>query len=79
VTQQAQVQLAAGVPFVSDDDLAKALDEANVPPRQADAATEAYRSSRVDGLKSALAILAFATLLALFAAQGVPRKQPGAT
>ena len=37
----------------------------------------AYQKARVDGLKTALAILAFATLIALFAAQGVPKEQPG--
>jgi Na+/melibiose symporter-like transporter len=77
VTQDAQVKLASGVPFVSDVQLAQALDDAHVPPRQADAATSAYQKARVDGLKTALAILAFATLIALFAAQGVPKEQPG--
>ena len=76
---QAQVQLASGVPFVSDADLNKALDEANVPPRQSDAALAAYKDARISGLESALAILALASLIALFLAQKIPTRQPGAT
>ena len=36
----AQTQLATGVPFVSDKDLQKALDDANVPPETADAVVD---------------------------------------
>ena len=36
-----------------------------------------YRQARIDGLESALAILALVTLLALFAATRLPRTQPG--
>jgi EmrB/QacA subfamily drug resistance transporter len=78
VKSQAQVQLASGVPFVSDADLNKALDEANVPPRQSDAALAAYKDARIAGLESALAILALASLIALFLAQKIPTVQPGA-
>jgi Na+/melibiose symporter-like transporter len=78
VKSQAQTQLASGVPFVSDADLNKALDEANVPPRQSDAALAAYRDARIAGLESALAILALATVIALFLAQRIPTVQPGA-
>jgi hypothetical protein len=70
------VTLASGVPFVSDQQLEAALDEANVPPRQADAAMEHYRSARINGLESALAILALASVLALFATRRLPRIQP---
>ena len=58
VSSNAQVTLASGVPFISDQQLEAALDDANVPPRQADAAMDHYRSARIDGLESALAILA---------------------
>jgi MFS family permease len=76
--EQAQVQLAGGVPFVSDADLEAALNEAGVRGRQADAALEAYRSARIDGLRSSLGILAALAVLALFAAQLIPTRQPGA-
>jgi hypothetical protein len=65
------------VPFVSDAQIEDALDEANVPRRAVDSTMEAYSSARIDGLQSALAILAFATLLALFFAQRLPTVPPG--
>jgi MFS family permease len=78
VKSQAQVQLAGGVPFISDADLNKALDEANVPPEQSDAALSAYQDARIAGLESALAVLALAAVIALFLAQKIPTVQPGA-
>jgi EmrB/QacA subfamily drug resistance transporter len=78
VKSQAQVQLASGVPFVSDADLNKALDEAHVPPGQSDAALSAYKDARIAGLESALAVLALAVVIALFLAQKIPTRQPGA-
>jgi Na+/melibiose symporter-like transporter len=74
---QASAELTGGVPFVSDADLNKALDEANVPPEQSDAALTAYQDARIAGLESALAILALAAVIALFLAQRIPTKQPG--
>ena len=79
VKSEAQVELAGGVPFVSDADLEEALNEARVGPRASDAALDAYRSARIDGLRSALAILAALVIGALFFAQRVPTTQPGAT
>jgi EmrB/QacA subfamily drug resistance transporter len=76
--EQATTKLTGGVPFVSDADLQKALDEAGVRGRQSDAALSAYHDARIDGLKSALAILAALSLGALFAAQLIPTTQPGA-
>jgi EmrB/QacA subfamily drug resistance transporter len=78
VTSQAQVKLAGGVPFISDADLEAALDEAHVSSKATDAAVDAYRDARIDGLKSALAILALLSIIALFLAQRIPTKQPGA-
>jgi MFS family permease len=76
VSENAAVTLSSGVPFISDQQLEDALNEANVPPRQANAAMDHYRSARIDGLESALAILAFATVLALFATRRLPVIQP---
>ena len=78
VKSQAQVQLGGGVPFISDADLNAALDEANVPPEQSDAALAAYQDARIAGLESALAVLALAAVIALFLAQKIPTVQPGA-
>jgi EmrB/QacA subfamily drug resistance transporter len=78
VKEQATVQIAGGVPFISDADLEHALDEAGVSSRTTDAALDAYAEARLDGLRAALAILAVLTLCALFAAQRIPETQPGA-
>jgi hypothetical protein len=76
--EEASVKLAGGVQFVSDADLEAALDEAGASSRTTDEAIDAYQSARIDGLKSALAILAAAMLGALFFAQRIPTIQPGA-
>jgi Na+/melibiose symporter-like transporter len=73
---EAQVQLAGGVPFVSDADLEKALDEAGVNRKTADEALAAYQDARISGLTSSLAILAFVALIGLFVAQRIPQRQP---
>ena len=78
VTQQAQVELAGGVPFISDADLEAALEESEADPEAADAALDAYGDARIDGLRSALAILALLAVVALFLAQSIPTRQPGA-
>ena len=76
--EQAQVELAGGVAFVSDDDLEAALDEANVSDRTTEEALDAYRDARIDGLKTALAILAALVVGALFFAGRIPTTPPGA-
>src|SRR5262245_22161650 len=79
VKSEATVKLAPGVPFISDDDLKAALDEAHVSSRTTDAALTAYQDARIDGLKSALAILGLITVLALFAARRIPTVPVGST
>ncbi|HEX3455589.1 MAG TPA: hypothetical protein VHS03_13260, partial [Gaiellaceae bacterium] len=76
---QATTKLASGVPFISDADLKKAMDDANVPKRTQDDALDAYSAARIDGLEAALAILGLATVIALMLAQAIPNKQPGST
>jgi hypothetical protein len=68
------VKLAGGVPFVSDADLEKALDEAGVNTRTTNAALNSYRDARISGLTSAVALLAFVALIGLFIAQRIPRR-----
>jgi predicted MFS family arabinose efflux permease len=76
VTQQAQVELASGVPFVSDADLDAALAKSDADPAEADAARSAYSAARLDGLRAPLAILALMAVVALFLAQSLPTRQP---
>ncbi|MDX6758249.1 MFS transporter [Streptomyces sp. F8] len=79
VKSQATVQLASGAPFLSDAQLQTALDEAGVSPEVADAALAANEEARVDGLRAALSVLAFAALIALFFTQRIPKVQPSGT
>jgi MFS family permease len=78
VKDEAQVEIAGGVPFISDADLTEALDEAGARSSTTDAALEAYQDARIVGLRTALAILALIALLALFLAQRIPKSQPHA-
>jgi MFS family permease len=75
---QAQVELAGGVAFVSDADLEAALDEAGASSETTDAALDAYGDARIDGLRTALALLAAIAIGALFFTQRIPKTQPGA-
>ncbi|MFH8581099.1 MFS transporter [Streptomyces zaomyceticus] len=76
VKSQAAVELQSGVPFLSDAQLTTALDEAGTSPEVADAALEANEAARLDGLRAALAILAGASVVALFFTHRIPRTQP---
>jgi len=78
VKSQAKVELAGGAPFISDADLEAAFDQAHVRSRATDDAVDAYRGARIEGLRSALAILALLTIVALFLAQRIPTRPPGA-
>jgi hypothetical protein len=75
--QRASVELVGGVPFVSDAQLKDGLEEAGASSATTDAALDAYAGARIDGLKSALGILAVLTAVALFLAQLIPVRQPG--
>jgi MFS family permease len=79
VASDAAVQLAGGIPFVSDVDLEAALDDAGVPPETATAVVDENESARIDGLRAAISLLAVLALLALFFGHRIPTQQPGAT
>ncbi|MFB7832078.1 MULTISPECIES: MFS transporter [unclassified Streptomyces] len=76
VKSQAVVELQSGVPFLSDAQLTAALDEAGTSEQVSQAALEANETARLDGLKAALAILAGASVVALFFTHRIPRTQP---
>jgi hypothetical protein len=78
VKKQASTQLAGGVPFISDDDLKSALHKANVPPSAADAIVQENETARIDGLRSALSVLAVFGLIAMFFTRRIPTEQPAA-
>ena len=77
VKAQASVELAGGVPFISDADLQAALDQAGVSEETVTAVLEANQQARLDGLRSALVVLALVALVALFSARRIPTTQPG--
>ncbi|MGW7101547.1 MFS transporter [Streptomyces sp. NPDC054838] len=76
VTSQATVQLQSGAPFLSDAQLETALGNAGVSAEVSRAALDANAEARLDGLRAALAVLAFAALIALFFTQRIPSVQP---
>ena len=79
VKSQATVELESGVPFLSDAQLESALDEAGTSEEVTQAALDANEGARIDGLRAAVAILAFAALLAMFFTSRIPKTQPGST
>ncbi|MFF4273378.1 MFS transporter [Streptomyces sp. NPDC001536] len=79
VKSTASVELQSGVPFLSDAQLEAALDESGMRSDVTQAALDANADARLDGLRAALAILAFTSLLALFFTHRIPRAQPSST
>jgi MFS family permease len=77
MSSQAQVDLSAGIPFVSDADLNATLEKADVPPATAAAIVDVNVHSRINGLRSALAVLALIALVALALTRRLPTVQPG--
>jgi MFS family permease len=77
VKSHAQTDLAGGVPFLADDELESALDEARVPPRATATIVEENEAARLVGLRTALAVLALLALVGLFFTGGIPTRQPG--
>ena len=76
LSSQAQVELAGGIPFISDDKLSQALTDEGVTGTTATAIIEENEAARLDGLRSALGVLAVIALIALYFATGVPKRQP---
>jgi len=72
VSAQANVELADGIPFVSDTDLQAGLDQAGVDPALSQAIVDENAAARLDGLKAALAILALMSVIALFFSRRIP-------
>ena len=79
VAASAEVQLAAGVPFVSDTQLEDALAEAGVPEQTAQAIVDANESARIDGLRLSLSVLAGIAVIAIFFTRLLPKRPAGST
>ena len=79
VKSKAKVELAGGVPFVSDADLKTALDKAGVSTHTADAIVEENANARIAGLRSSLSVMAIIALIAVFFSFRIPTEQPAST
>jgi predicted MFS family arabinose efflux permease len=77
VKESASVELAAGVPFISDTQLEAALDEAGVPPDIAQEALDINSDARLSGLRAALAAVVVIGIIALFFTPRIPTVSPG--
>jgi MFS family permease len=75
VKERATTDLGNGVPFVSDAELEKGLQEARVPPRAADAIIEENESARLVGLRTALSVLALLAVVALAFTGRIPARR----
>jgi hypothetical protein len=79
VAAQANVQLAGGVPFISDAELQTALGEAGASAEVTAAVMDENEQARLDGLRTALAVLALLALIGLFFTNRIPTAQPVST
>lgn len=78
LASHAQVELAGGIPFMSDKDLTAQLSKAGVPPQTAEAIVGENASARIDGLRGSLSVLAVIALIAMFFSRRIPVRQPSA-
>jgi Na+/melibiose symporter-like transporter len=78
VKSKANVELAAGIPFISDADFEQAMKDAGQSEEVTQAALDANRQARIDGLDAALAVLALIAVAALFFTSRVPKTPVGA-
>lgn len=78
VKSKATTELSGGIPFLSDEELRSALDDARVGPRATDAIVEENETARLDGLRTALSVLALLALVGLATTGRIPTRQPAA-
>lgn len=76
LVKQAEVELTSGIPFVTDDQVRAALDDADITGAEADAIVETNADARITGLRASLAVLALLCLVALFFVGAIPTRQP---
>ena len=77
IAQEASVQLAAGVPFISDAQLEEALTNAGVAEEDIQPILDENAEARVDGLRVSLTVLAFFALLGIFFSILIPKTPVG--
>lgn len=73
----AEVDLAAGVPFVSDADLERALAATDLDERTVSAILDENADARIGALRTTLGVIALAGFAAMFVSRRIPTEQPG--
>jgi len=77
VKKDAEVNMAQGVPFISDAQLETALEEAGASEAVTAEVVDINRSARIAGLKVALGVVALVCVIALFFTGMLPRRAIG--
>jgi MFS family permease len=76
VSSQANVELASGIPFLSDAQLTSAMEDAGAPAEVTQAVVDENSEARIAGLRASLALLAILGVVALFFTRRLPDRQP---
>lgn len=79
VVAEAEVQIASGIPFISDADLDAALTDAGVDAALAESIMDDNAAARIDGLRAALGAMAVLGVLAILATRRLPTSPVGGT
>src|SRR6478735_3446653 len=79
VASQASVDLAAGVPFLSDKEVESAMADKGASDQATQIAVDENAAARIDGLDAALGVLAMIALVSLFFSGRIPDVQPGSS
>ena len=77
VSKKASIELASGIQFVSDQDLEAALAESSLDEQTTDAILDDYGEARLEGLRTALSLLAVFAMIALYFTRRIPDSPPG--
>jgi hypothetical protein len=78
LTAKATVEMSNGIPFISDADLRAALGKTDLPSTTQEAIVAENASARLEGLRSALWLVALLTVIGLFFTGMLPRRATGA-
>jgi hypothetical protein len=73
----AEVDLTAGVPFLSDADLRRALDVTDLDAATVSAILDENADARIGALRTTLGVIALAGIAAVFVSRRIPTQQPG--
>jgi MFS family permease len=78
IVEEAETELAGGIPFVSNADLDAALADAGLPEDEAQAILDENEAARITGLRVSISVLALVVLAGLYFTRAVPTGPVGA-